>query len=86
MRQVGCWVGYELLLRIRDAGARVCVFALFCRSPSAARACMDARVRAGLPLPALWLLSAMPAPDLPAELRPWRRGADLDDHDFKVRA
>ncbi|EFJ44187.1 hypothetical protein VOLCADRAFT_118842 [Volvox carteri f. nagariensis] len=39
--------------------------------------------RAGLPLPRIWCLSAMPYPDVPYSLRPWRQQRALGDADFQ---
>lgn len=41
---------------------------------------------AGLPPPAAAFFSAMPAPDLPPEQRPWRRQAALGEAEFRVCA
>ena len=40
---------------------------------------------AGLPMPKHIFLSAMAAPDIPEDRRPWRRNRDLDEDSFKVR-
>ena len=45
---------------------------------------MLARAR-GLPMPEHVFLSAMAAPDIPEDVRPWRRNRDLDEESFKVR-
>lgn len=38
----------------------------------------------GLPMPVKAFLSAMPAPDIPLEQRPWRQQAGLDAAQFQV--
>ncbi|KAL6762042.1 Alpha/Beta hydrolase protein [Haematococcus lacustris] len=53
---MGCWVAFELLRRIRQAG---------------------------LTMPSAWFLSAMPAPDIPENMRPWRQQAQLDGPGFQ---
>lgn len=41
-------------------------------------------VAAGLPMPAAWFISAMPAPDIPEEERPWNQQCHLDEESFMV--
>ena len=38
----------------------------------------------GLPMPKHLFLSAMASPDIPEEMRPWRRNSSLDEEAFKV--
>lgn len=37
-------------------------------------------------MPAAWFVSAMPAPDIPEEERPWSQQRHLDEERFKVGA
>ena len=39
----------------------------------------------GLPMPKHIFLSAMAAPDIPEDRRPWRKNRDLDEDSFKVK-
>lgn len=40
---------------------------------------------AGVPMPLVAFISAMPAPDIPVEDRPWRQQRTLNEEDFKAR-
>lgn len=55
-----------------------------CTRESRARVAFALVVAAGLPMPAAWFISAMPAPDIPEEERPWNQQCHLDEESFMV--
>eukprot|EP00983_Pelagomonas_calceolata_P032672 1024348-Pelagomonas_calceolata.AAC.2 len=72
---MGCWIGYELLLRLRLA---ICT-----RRVQQGKANLE--TLECLPLPLSWFLGAMPCPSIPFEARPWRLQHLLNDEQFKVQ-